>query len=412
MNSPNISRRLLLSMIGSTAMTYAMPVNAIQNTLKDSAFLMPKAYKPTVLAWLNTMQDPQSGLFYYMDKGIAHFLSPLATAKTLIWAAKLNNSLLVKRSALALVKAQQALSQQYPNFSGAVASSYTIKNNQLIAGTYIYASEQLVVLYALLEAYQYLKEESYLKHALELGAVLKSVFFNGVALGAWKKSFPIPFHYITVSGAYENSMRNSVEFLWIMALEKLSVLTGNLAWHTLYENAVEFYLEGYARNGLWFDVFYPDQKKWTWLSKDNVIADNTLRCAIAAKLHQQSTPANELLSLFKGNTAPLVYGYLSQQDIDSGFLKQDTPYYDVVSTALLRDLAGLCNQTSLALHCQKTLKSLMDTKQGGGFFWGVYSHNLQPLAQEKAIITTLWATVNMHPNVKTQQGASLASMIS
>ena len=387
-------------MMGAAAMTYGFPVEAVVNSAKSPVFLMPKQYQPIVLAWLESMREQSSGLLFYMDKGVAHFLSPLATAKTLIWAAKLNNLPLVSTCAAALVKAQQSVDRQYPAFSGAVASSYTVKNGQLMAGNYIYSSEQLVVLYALLEAYQLLKDETYLKKALALAGVLKKTFFNGVALGAWKKSFPVPFHYITVEGAYENSMRNGVEFLWITALEKLSVLTGQMEWHTLYEDAVDFYLHSYADNGLWFDVFHPDKKKWEWIHKDNVIADNTLRCAIAAKLHQQSKPANDLLAQFKSDKMPLVYGYLSQEIAGSGFIKRDKPYYDIVSTGLLRDLASLCDQPQLAQRCQKTLNYLGHKSQGG-FYWGRYTDTMRPVQQEKAVITTLWATVNLHPNIKT-----------
>ena len=168
-------------------MTYGFPVEAVVNAAKSPIFLMPKQYQPIVLAWLGSMREPSSGLLFYMDKGVAHFLSPLATAKTLIWAAKLNNLPLVSTCAAALVKAQQSVDRQYPAFSGAVASSYTVKNGQLMAGNYIYSSEQLVVLYARLEAYQLLKDETYLKKALALAGVLKKTFFNGVALGAWKK---------------------------------------------------------------------------------------------------------------------------------------------------------------------------------------------------------------------------------
>ena len=387
-------------MMGAAVMTYGFPVEAVVNSAKSPVFLMPKQYQPMILAWLESMREQSSGLLYYMDKGVAHFLSPLATAKTLIWAAKLNNLPLVSTCAAALVKAQQGLDRQYPAFSGAVASSYTVKNGQLMAGNYIYSSEQLVVLYALLEAYQILKDETYLKKALALASVLKKTFFNGVALGAWKKSFPVPFHYITVEGAYENSMRNGVEFLWITALEKLSVLTGKMEWHTLYEDAIDFYLHSYADNGLWFDVFHPDKKKWEWIYKDNVIADNTLRCAMAAKLHQQSKPANDLLAQFKSDKMPLVYGYLSQEIEGSGFIKRDKPYYDIVSTGLMRDLASLCDQQQLAQRCQKTLNHLGNKSQGG-FYWGRYTDTMRPVQQEKAVITTLWATVNLHPNIKT-----------
>ena len=364
------------------------------NTHKTSSLLVTNNDIAITLQWLQQMRDPQSGLLYYMDKGVAHFLSPLATAKTAIWAAKVGQPVLLQQCAKALVTAQQQLAKQHSQLAGALASSYQSTPKGLEAGQYVYACEQLVAIYAWLQAYEYFKEESFLKAAIESAKFLKKFFLNGYALGTWQQPYPIPFNYLTVSGAFENTMRNGLEYLWISAFKELYKYTNDAVWHQIYEDALAFYLVSQADNGLWFDAFLPNKKQWVWYQNSNVVADNMLRCAIAASLNKQTQQVDLFLNQLQiQHQDCLIKGYLSTVDGADGFIAGDRPYYDIVATGLLRNLYDLQGNKILAAQCQAKLKSLQDSS--AGFFWGSYAQDFSPVSQEKAVITTLWASANL-----------------
>lgn len=394
MNNHYLNRRQFMLLTGATLCT----AYSYGNTNKDSTLLVSNSDIAISLQWLQQMSDAKSGLLYYMDKGVAHFLSPLATAKTAIWAAKLGQLPLLKQCAKALVKAQQQLAKQHAHLAGALASSYQKKPNGLEAGQYVYACEQLVVIYAWLEAAEQLKDSSWVKYAQQNAKFLQKTFFNGKALGIWSQAYPIPFNYLTTANAYENTMRNGVEFLWIVALERLYQATGEPQWHQMYQDALGFYLQSQANNGLWFDTFYPDKKQWAWFAKDNVVADNMLRCAIAAKLNQHDSQVHTFLSLIEPQKHYYLAGYLSTRNGKSGFIVNDPPYFDIVSTALLRNLYSLLGQSAQAEQCQRALVGLKPKQ--GGYYWGRYMQSLKPVADEKAVITTLWASANLSPILK------------
>ena len=391
MNNHYLNRRQFMLLTGATM--YAAYGHT--NTNKTTSLLVTNNDIAITLQWLQHMRDSQSGLLYYMDKGVAHFLSPLATAKTAIWAAKLGQTGLLQQCAKALVTAQQQLAKQHTHLAGALASSYQNTPKGLEAGQYVYACEQLVAIYAWLEAAQHLNDNSWVKYAQQNAKFLQKTFFNGKALGIWQQAYPVPFNYLTTANAYENTMRNGVEFLWIVALERLYQATGEPQWHQMYQDALGFYLQSQADNGLWFDTFYPDKKQWAWFSKENVVADNMLRCAIAAKLNHQDTQVAQFLSLIEPKQHYYLAGYLSTHTGKSGFIVNDPPYFDIVSTALLRNLYSLLGNVQQAEQCQRALAGLKPKQ--GGYYWGRYMQSLKPVADEKAVITTLWASANLSP---------------
>lgn len=392
MNNQLLNRRLFLQQLAFMGLLplagYTMPV------LNAHVPLITEPALAKIKSWLKSMEDKKTGLLYYMDKGTAHFLSPLTTAKTAIWANCVDDKILLKKYAQAIVFAQQIMAKTYPELKGALASSYVRHKNGLVAGQYVYACEQLVCISALLKAYSHFKEDSFLIAAHDNAMFIKRTFLNGYALGAWNQPFPIPFNYLTTNQAFENTMRNGVEYLWISAFLELYKHTHEYIWLQLYQDALAFYKNSQADNGLWFDTFFPNKKTWAWYQTTNVVADNMLRCAIASTLVGEDKQVDHFLQqLERHHDKGLIMGYLSTIDANNGFISQDKPYYDVVATGLLRNLYMLRGNYGLASQCQQTLTLLSDSKSG--YFWGRYQHDFSPVGKEKAVITTLWASANL-----------------
>lgn len=351
-------------------------------------------------AWLKSLERPgMRGLYPYMARGNgahASGLSPLASADVAIWAFGAGESDLGLKVASGLVHWQREVERQMPaRVHGGLPSDFTPDGADWKPGTAFYAGDNLVCMAALARAHAASGRDEYATAALKMARWMRATLFDGRRAGVWARNYGPPMHYMTAAGAFDNSIHTTVEYLWLTALWDIDALDPRGGWAGMESEAATFLGAGQSPHGSWFSFFRPDSPradggKWYWYRETDVtIGDDNLRAALAAQRYGRKDQVAAFLNWLQPVDGVYVNGYLDPRTGRSKFLPGDSPYFDLVCTGLLRTLYERLGQREAASRCGAAL--LRWQAEDGGWHWGRRQSDMQPLKDERAVITGVWA---------------------
>ena len=171
--------------------------------------------------------------------------------------------------------------------------------------------------------------------------------------------------------------------LWLKALHLLHHLM-LCGWST-FEDGKTFVK---CPNGIraWYTYFKPDNYgrngKWYGFGGENItIGDDILRSALVAQHFGMTEQVVRFQHWLKPMKIPCS-GAITYRHKQPKFL-QDTPYFDVVCTGLLRSWYRQLGDNALANKCQQVF--LQTQSANGG--WAVTQQGPKPLNQQQAMVT-------------------------
>jgi hypothetical protein len=355
------------------------------------------------VSWVTRLQPPQAqGLAGYMDGGVSGqgTLSSTASADLLLLFLRLGRIDLAEAVGDGLVIWHRRVSRTAPKVvAGGMPSEFLPQGGSWVAGSHYYASDNLVVMAALLELYAATRNAPYADTAVRIGAWMESTLFDGKRLGTWSQNYGPAMQYMREDGAVNDEIHAGMDFLWLSALQPLHQLDPGRGWNERLTQAVHFFAGAQSPTGGWHDHFKPagrDRSQGGWRgfrNADVMLGDNSLRSALAAHQFGLKQQTERFAAWLRPVQDCWMYGYLDPQNAGPKFVASDTPYYDVVCTGLLR---AWYRKTGLQQHadqCQAALDALQ--APNGGWYWAATASNLSPLNREQALVTGCWALADL-----------------
>lgn len=352
--------------------------------------------------WLHAQQPPTGrGLVSYFGAGPGHHppaLSPLASANALMFWLKIGAVAPALRVANGLVSWQRQLAATVPRrVRGGFPSTLTLRHQRWRPGAYYYSGENLAVVAALVRAYQELGIGAHAEAALKTAHWLRHTLFDGVRLGVTRRNYGAPLMAMTSGGAVLSRIGTGTSWLWLRALRLLAQIDPGAGWDALGAQGHRFLLRGQSAYGCWYDHFRPGQGeqpgRWCWYGHNPgapiVLADTGLRAALAAGLAGDRHAVARFQRWLRPADGVYLWGYLDARNCRPAFLPQNTPYYDIVCTGLMRSLFHLVGEAHAAERCRSALGPLQSAD--GGWYWGRVAQTLAPLNAEQATLTGIWA---------------------
>lgn len=381
----------------------AMPLFTLEACKAKEPVTTPTQTKkdPTqkFIDWVTAFTPAQGhGLIPYMSNTTTT-LSTIASAKLLLFFLKIGDTVSAQKVADGLVYWIQQSKRQSSKFTRGALPSEIYLNKPDAIGDYFYASDNMITIHALNQIYRVTQKSNYAEAAVELGQWLDKNLLDGKRRDAWKTNYGPAMHYITKSGAYDNSIHTAGDFLWLNCMQDLNQLQPNYGWNSKLIQAIEFMKSAQMPSGAWYTYFQPPtnkntQGKWFNYQGENItIGDDNLRSALAAQQFNLQPQVEKFKQWLQPYNDVLLWGYVNTDKSTPKFLPTDTPYFDVVCTGLLRSWYHKLGNNALADKCQSTLNQLQSSD--GAWNWAVLQSNLQPLNAEKAVITSCWALADI-----------------
>jgi hypothetical protein len=351
-------------------------------------------------AWLRSLERPGSrGLYPYMVRGNGMHvsgLSPLASADVAIWAMSQGDDELGLQVASGLVHWQREVERQLPaRVHGGLPSDLAPDGSGWKPGSAFYAGDNLICMAVLARAYAASGQDRFAQAALKVARWMRSTLFDGRRAGVWSRNYGPPMHYMTAAGAFDNAIHTAVDYLWLGALREVDLLDPQGGWAAMESEAAAFLAKGQSAFGSWYSFFRPSSPgaragQWHWYrGTDVTLGDDGLRATLAAHRYGRMDQVQAYLEWLKPVDGAYVNGYLDPSTGRSKFLPTDAPYFDLVCTGLLRTLHERVGQREAAARCEAAL--LRWQAEDGGWHWGRRQADMQPLQDERAVITGVWA---------------------
>ncbi len=351
-------------------------------------------------AWLDTLERPAArGLLPYMAHagGVhASALSPLASADVALWALSVGDVARADRIAAGLLHWQREVERLLPaRVHGGLPSELPARGDGWVPGTAFYAGDNLLCMAALARTARVTGRGDHAEAALRIARWMRGTLFDGQRHGLWASNPGPPMHYMTADGAYDNAIHTTVEFLWLAALAEVDGLDPQGGWAAMEVRAADFLAAGQADNGAWHALWKPDtpgarRGRWQWYrGGDTVLGDDGLRASLATLRYGRTGQARDWLRWLQPLEGTYVPGYLDPRTGAAKFLPGDAPYVDLVCTGLLRSLHARLGDAQQAARCEAAL--LQWQAADGSWHWGRRRAGMQPLNEERAVITGVWA---------------------
>ena len=381
-----------------SAVMLGMPLRAYAATQADPVAVFSR--------WLAGAQPADGhGLLTYFGPGSAHHpapLSPLASANALLFFLNTGQWQPAQKIADGFVWWQRRIARQASAWvRGGLPSEIVRTAGDWSPGRYYYSGDQLVTIAALTRAYAHTGTGAYAETALDMARWMRETLFDGVRLNVWRRNYGAPMVAFTSDGAMVRAIRADTACLWLSALKALDPLDRASGWAQRYEVGARFFAGGQSEYGCWYDHFHPSLRRggdrWCWYGCDGqrplLIGDNALRSALGAVQAGATQELEAFLRWLQPSAGVYLAGYLDPRTCRPAFLPGDRPYYDIVSTGLLRNLYHLLGRGTHAARCAQALARLQSPN--GGWYWGRRAVSLAPLNQEQAVITGVWASVDL-----------------
>jgi hypothetical protein len=351
-------------------------------------------------AWLRSLEQPGSqGLYPYMARaGGEHLsgLSPMASADVAVWALGIGDIELAVQVATGLVHWQRKVERLLPaRVHGGLPSDLPRDGQGWKAGDAFYAGDNLVCMAALARTYAASAMDEFAVAALKIARWMRGTLMDGRRAGVWARNYGPPMHYMTAAGAFDNAIHTAVDYLWLGALREVDVLDPQGGWAGMEREAAGFLAAAQSPHGSWYSFFRPEHARaaagrWYWYrGTDVTIGDDGLRATLAALRYGRNDQVAAHMKWLQPVDGTYVNGYLDPRTGRAKFLPGDTPYFDLVCTGLLRTLHERLGQPETAARCEAAL--LRWQAQDGGWHWGRRQSDFQPLQDERAVITGVWA---------------------
>jgi len=365
----------------------------------------PDAARVTVarrrfLGWLRSLERAGAhGLYPYMSgPGAAHLsgLSPMASADLAVWALRTGEVDLGLRIASGLAHWQREVERSMPaRVHGGLPSDLARDSAGWRPGTAYYAGDNLLCMAALCRAHAASGKEEYAVAALKIARWMRATLLDGRRAGLWARNYGPPMHYMTADGAYDNTIHTAVDYLWLGALREVSELDKAGGWLAMEAEASSFLADAQSRHGSWYSYFQPDTPRtaagrWHWYrGTDVALGDDGLRATLAALRYGRSGQVQAYLQWLQPAEGVYVHGYLDPRTGSPKFLRGDAPYFDMVCTGLLKALHERLGRMEESARCEAAM--LQWQANDGGWHWGRRQGDMQPLKDEEALITAVWA---------------------
>jgi hypothetical protein len=344
--------------------------------------------------------------FYNADTGARTTLYPMLSGKLVLWLLaqdRVDEAVAVADKLLEWQQTDDSNATKHRSYGGFPSLLTNSGGGNWVAGDGVnpiryYSGDGLVILAALLALYDETSDADYLTRATLVGDWLVEVMSDCVQFGIWYEDHGAPVEFVDSAGNFSSHILTSC-YMWIGALDHLSVATSDASYGNQADDARAFYALGQIASGpFWdhYDPIYPpvayDVANWDPHASGGLLADSTLRAAIGAAKAGDLTAAAETLAWIQVGADAGVFGYL---DVSTGgpLAAMDPDYYDEVSTALYRALCQWCDQLGLARGAQRRLLALQAAN--GGWYWGQVAATCVPLADDQAVIVGLWAGTDL-----------------
>jgi hypothetical protein len=264
---------------------------------------------------------------------------------------------------------------------------------------YLYdSSDNMAVLQGLMELYETTGSPRHLRAARRVGGWLRDVMAHGERFGVWVDPLGAPMRAVTESGDFDNRISVGRTLFWLPALERLSALSGDQTFAELAFHTRALLLQGQLANGGFADHYdpgYPAQvfsleNFKSYGNNGSVVADDSIRAAIAAKRAGDAVAASRFIGWLDAERGR-VAGYLSLESGAAEFPEGNREYYDVISSALYRELVD-------AQETSEALEFVAGVQDGnGGWFWGQDAESGSQVDSNQSTLTGLWALVDLSP---------------
>lgn len=358
--------------------------------------------------WLARVRETDGtarDLYYaYYDAGAARpwFLSTMVSAEVARYSIARGDLKRADAIGAALLRWQHTGSgKNGARVRGAFPSEIEKQNGKWVA-RYLYDSgDSATVMTALLDLYTATGTRAYLDAARKTGVWLRDVMAHGEKFGVWKSPLGAPMKSVTSSGDFDNRIAVGRTLFWLPALERLSKLTGDSSFAELASDARAFLELGQQKSGGYADHYDPgwpaqdfDLSRFVAYQSDGaVVADDSLRAAVAAERAGDREAATRFAG-WLSRDGGRVAGYLTLADGTPHFPAGNRKYYDVISSALYRALAG-----DLGLSDAARAQAFLAASQSsdGGWYWGRDAETGKPVDSTQSTLTGVWALVNLLP---------------
>jgi len=261
------------------------------------------------------------------------------------------------------------------------------------------SADNLAIIEALLDLHSLSGHAGYLAAAVRAGEWLRDVMAHGELYGVWLEPYGVPMASV-LDGALDNRIPIGRTAFWIPTLRRLGALAGVSGFDALADRLTAFGRLGQNESGGFYDHYEPGwppapfhQDRFQAYGYDNsVVADDSIRAAISA-VQRGDLEMAERFTDWLSTPAAGIFGYISLLTGDGLFVEGDLPYYDVVSTGLIRSL-----YERLGFDVQSETAFLIDAQYtNGGWYWGLVASDGEPITGEQATLTGLWAVMDLSP---------------
>lgn len=333
--------------------------------------------------------------YYSTDRGKPGFISPMISAQVARYYLQLGFPLKAINTGRALLGWQHmGDSTSGDRLLGAFPCEIEPHGEDFRARYRYDSNDTLAVMALMLDLHEHTGEERFLHSARLAGNWLRDVMVHGERYGVWTQDHGAPMKTVTDSGDFDNRIPVGRSLFWLPTLRRLSELTGDSSFAGVADRATDFLLGGASESGGYYDNYDPGwpPKPYsvlhfaTYLPQGSVVADDSLRAAIAAERMELLDSQHFLRWLPHKNGA--VPGYIN---LDTGAMDPDNIYYDLFSSALLRDFlrgAGLDATAAASFVADRQ-------SENGGWYWGYTIEGDQPVDDVQSTLTGIWAVSSL-----------------
>lgn len=262
------------------------------------------------------------------------------------------------------------------------------------------SADNLAVVEALVDLYATTRDPIFLDAVERAAGWLRDVMSHGERVGVWCERLPGLMRLVTREGAFDNRIPVGRSLFWLPTLERVARVLDAPEFAELAAQGRAFAALGQGAHGGFADhydpgwpaqPFSPDRFR-PWGMDGAVFADDSLRAALG--LAATDPDAADRFLDWLDVDAGKVHGYLGWDDGAARFVPGDRPYYDVIATALYRELVG--PEAPLAARAEHYLA----TTQGpdGAWHWGRVAATGEPVDSLEATLTGLWAVQDLAPS--------------
>jgi hypothetical protein len=229
--------------------------------------------------------------------------------------------------------------------------------------------DNLLMIGSLIKLYQNTGNKKYLNGAIRTGNWIRDIMADGVSFGLWLENHCI-MRMVTKEGNFDNRIPIGRTLGQLDVLNELTDITGDRSYSFLADKCYLFLIDGQHENGGWYSWYNPgypptDGVFETWGIDGSVHADDSLRAALGI-LKVNKNAAKRTFDWINSESG--IYGYIDLETGDPLFVEGDEPYYDIVSSALLRDLAVTLGNELVAISTNNFVQETQD--KNGGWYWG------------------------------------------